>query len=542
MIWLSQFPDFRLKRSNSVAMKVSVKTSAKKSVMRKKKSKDVPLVEKVSFPRVSSKTANIEPGRPVNKAHLSKNKKKSMRRVNVDDVEFYGGHDVQNLQKVLNFLFRAQLGRLALRYVKTDEERVAKAPWKRQLDERKRLRAMRSLEDRDATWMAKANALDVEPYDVWSKEDDFGFDDHELVTHNFVDCTKKKIVPYTGFLRPHAMAIMRVLYNELFRSLNFYLEAVNVYYDTSCEKTIPFVVGDVFLMQKCMDVFQLIPKPPRSIHKNLTMIPKVETPHPGMSYNPSIKDHSALLETAAEIEIRKEREEEKWHKKTYGMFPKTAPTEQDKLMEMSEGLFVEDEEEEEKETAPEEKKEDEPVAETTIDEEGEMVYKAPIRAEDKKTKTKRNKERNIRAKAREAAVKKALQAKESAVLRLKQIRKEIKTKEKEIQSNIVKRRLKTRQKELFGTKKLSKTPFEDADLPVKFVEEVSGSLRQLRPEGHLLVDRFKSLQKRNVIETRVREKPGRRKIKRFLSRDHRKFAQQQDIDQKLVFKKLKWHR
>uniref|UniRef100_H3C145 Ribosome biogenesis protein NOP53 n=1 Tax=Tetraodon nigroviridis TaxID=99883 RepID=H3C145_TETNG len=48
--------------------------------------------------------------------------------------------------------------------------------------------------------------------------------------------------------------------------------------------------------------------------------------------------------------------------------------------------------------------------------------------------------------------------------------------------------------------------FQAQDLEVKLSDELAGSLRQLKPEGSVLTDRFKSLQKRNLIEPRERAK------------------------------------
>jgi hypothetical protein len=47
-------------------------------------------------------------------------------------------------------------------------------------------------------------------------------------------------------------------------------------------------------------------------------------------------------------------------------------------------------------------------------------------------------------------------------------------------------------------------------------EELTGSLKSLKPEGNLLTDRFKSMQKRNIIETRVKQKIVKNKRKRKL--------------------------
>ena len=82
----------------------------------------------------------------------------------------------------------------------------------------------------------------------------------------------------------------------------------------------------------------------------------------------------------------------------------------------------------------------------------------------------------------------------------------------------------------FEPAKLSKHKYEEPETELKLSDELAGSLRGLKPEGNLLADRlvntsylvfccccvsnchgtyfvrFKSLQKRNVIETRVKAK------------------------------------
>ncbi|XP_024117231.1 ribosome biogenesis protein NOP53-like [Oryzias melastigma] len=52
--------------------------------------------------------------------------------------------------------------------------------------------------------------------------------------------------------------------------------------------------------------------------------------------------------------------------------------------------------------------------------------------------------------------------------------------------------------------------FQAQDLEVQLSDELAASLRQLKPEGSILKDRFKSLQKRNLIEPRERAKFKRR--------------------------------
>jgi len=55
-------------------------------------------------------------------------------------------------------------------------------------------------------------------------------------------------------------------------------------------------------------------------------------------------------------------------------------------------------------------------------------------------------------------------------------------------------------------KKMSRFNFEAPELDFNLPKDIKGSVRKLKTEGSILVDRFKSMQKRNVIETRVRQK------------------------------------
>uniref|UniRef100_A0A914RYV6 Ribosome biogenesis protein NOP53 n=1 Tax=Parascaris equorum TaxID=6256 RepID=A0A914RYV6_PAREQ len=65
-------------------------------------------------------------------------------------------------------------------------------------------------------------------------------------------------------------------------------------------------------------------------------------------------------------------------------------------------------------------------------------------------------------------------------------------------------------KRLLGTQRLGRGKFTPEERPFLLSEELPGSLRQLKPQGDVIADRLKSLQKRNMIaipgEERVRSK------------------------------------
>ena len=63
-----------------------------------------------------------------------------------------------------------------------------------------------------------------------------------------------------------------------------------------------------------------------------------------------------------------------------------------------------------------------------------------------------------------------------------------------------------KQKSLYGQARISSCKYEDAEIDLKLSDELTGNLRTLKPEGNILMDRYKSLQKRNIIESRNKAK------------------------------------
>merc|ERR1711962_241473 len=203
-----------------------------------------------------------------------------------------------------------------------------------------------------------------------------------------------------------------------------------------------------------------------------SLLPAVEVPHAGASYNPSAEEHQELLLKATMVELAKEREAGRIERQTTAMFPTRgqAPTAQDRVKEMSEGIVelnnVADHPEEEEE---EEGNEDN-TAET-----GEVDQKIL------KPKTRKQK-RDRRGRISEEQ----------------------------------------RVEKMTGPIQLSNYKYEPQELELKLSDELTGNLRNLSPEGSLLEDRFKSMQRRNMIEVRVKQKTVRTlKRKKIEKRGHR---------------------
>lgn len=251
------------------------------------------------------------------------------------------------------------------------------------------------------------------------------------------------------------------------------------------------------------------PNIPSLRYQKPSLLPPVEVPHPGASYNPSYEDHQELLREALTVEEKREKEERHLDHVLTDMFPTraTAPTEATKLAEMSQGLF-----------------------ERSDDSDSEFGGEAknvnpPVRAEDRKTRQKRRREHEQRKLRWEAKKRKEERIAASKVFKIKSITAELK--EMEAKAQETQRRNETRLIEkLYKPRKMSKYKFEEPEKELKLSDELTECLRKLEPEGSVLEDRYKSLQKRNIIETRKRQKRVvKYKPKVALKRDHRLFVE-----------------
>lgn len=248
---------------------------------------------------------------------------------------------------------------------------------------------------------------------------------------------------------------------------------------------------------------QMKRKAPTGYYVKETSLSAVEVPHGGTSYNPSYKEHQDLLWKAAMVELNKEKEQHKIDFHTTDMFPKSgdAPNENTWVAEMSEGI-----------AALEKTKVN---IEATEDDSSVVENTDQLKMNKPKTKKQR---RDALKLIREVKRKEYGKRKKMEVLdvyRVKTMTKEMKAEEKKIAHNMAKRNEQKEMKKSLPAH-LTGHKFEEQDLDLKLSEELTGSLKSLKPEGNLLTDRFKSMQKRNIIETRVKQKIVKNKRKRKL--------------------------
>lgn len=263
---------------------------------------------------------------------------------------------------------------------------------------------------------------------------------------------------------------------------------------------------------------QVNPQPairvPAHLRQKPSLLPAVEVPIGGQSYNPDQKQHNELILEAANKEAEKINEERLWATKVekYFVSKEDAPNERTWITEMSQGLgLFEHENQPDEEESPE-----------NLDE---IVKFAKLVKSEKKTKQQRRRELRERLTKKQKESDKKLRIKENEIFRLKSIKKELDERDKKI----AKREQIRNQRHidsLYQPKRLSRYRFQESEIALNLPGEVSGSLRAVKVEGNLLEDRFKSLQKRNLIEPRVHQNKKRKfKLKHEVKRRHRPATQ-----------------
>ncbi|KAJ7497968.1 ribosome biogenesis protein Nop53/GLTSCR2 [Mycena galericulata] len=223
-------------------------------------------------------------------------------------------------------------------------------------------------------------------------------------------------------------------------------------------------------------------------------VPAILEPHQGTSYNPPADAHQELLVKAHEIE-------EKRVEKAAKLAETKARIEQAKVdaeevtlgvpsgMKLDVGVHVDD---------------DEDIADTEA-----IPKKMPPR----KTKAQRNKAAKILIQKR-ALLEKARKKNELVIINgFKMLRRTTdKTLSARDQAHALRRAaLQEKLKRGLAGQKLGKHTVPAEEVDVQLGEDLSESLRALKPEGNLFRDRFTSLQQRALIEPRVPVLPKRRR-------------------------------
>ncbi|KAM6111602.1 ribosome biogenesis protein NOP53 [Phoenicopterus ruber ruber] len=234
-------------------------------------------------------------------------------------------------------------------------------------------------------------------------------------------------------------------------------------------------------------------KRPARLQAKPSQVPAVEVIAAGGSYNPTFEDHQALLLRAHEVEVRRKRAEDKVERQLRIPAGAELPTAETVFQEQCEGLLEESGDEED----------GEPPAEP------EAAPTTAVPRREKKTEQQRRREKEARALAVRQRREKAARCRRQELFRLRSLRRQVTRWEAELLRRRQARLAKRRAKDALP-RRLGRLKYEDPSPEVQLSDELAESLRTLKPEGSVLRDRFKSLQKRSLIEPRERAKFKRR--------------------------------
>lgn len=297
----------------------------------------------------------------------------------------------------------------------------------------------------------------------------------------------KNSVAKTGLVKSKAF--------DLWGSTDPVVTPAGIKLNVESEKEVPHE-----LLKKSSTGWSIAKVAPETIKHAPVKVKEMEKiPHAGKSYNPSVSDWSKLIDK--EYKTEKANEERRIQMQQY----------KDKIIHLMETLDDNEEEEDEDEDDESSSSDNEADSkESDLDEENvekvSLSINQPVKLR-KKTKYQRNKQKRHEDKVKLQQELKNLKEQLRGLEKLEEIEQKVieehDTKQKNKDAG---KPSKVHKKHKLGTKH----SVMDDNLEVKFSDELSDSLRKLRPEGNLLYDNVRKLQSSGKIETRVPVKKGRR--------------------------------
>lgn len=229
-------------------------------------------------------------------------------------------------------------------------------------------------------------------------------------------------------------------------------------------------------------------------------VPAIVEPHQGTSYNPPVQAHQELLLQAHEKEEQRIRAAEKLADVKEKMESAKRDVEEPNLAVASGMRLYED-------IADEDEDESAPDGGADI---------AAKRLPPRKTQAQRRKAARLLAEKRELAERAARKRMLAVIPSAKTLRranaKLMLARKMEQEKKLTAETEKLKQQGLAG-RKLGKHKVPEGTVDVQLGEDLSESLRQLKPEGNLFRDRFLSMQQRALVEPRVPVLPKKQRTK-----------------------------
>jgi nucleolar protein 53 len=209
-----------------------------------------------------------------------------------------------------------------------------------------------------------------------------------------------------------------------------------------------------------------------------SVLPAVEVPCGGISYNPSTEEHQKYLaQLHGKEEKRLEREDS--ISRALSFSKETAEIEGDDVVSglKIDAMYEEDEEEDGDE------------------EEGEKKKKPK-----RKTKRDRKKEEKKATRQTEERLKREKRRREQEFKSISEIVHSLDTMEKKRALKMARRELKRRERKRMGLEKIGPGKVRGQKIDVAFTDELQGNLRSATMRGSILHDRMRSFELRNMIE------------------------------------------
>uniref|UniRef100_A0A8C0XA35 Ribosome biogenesis protein NOP53 n=2 Tax=Castor canadensis TaxID=51338 RepID=A0A8C0XA35_CASCN len=256
----------------------------------------------------------------------------------------------------------------------------------------------------------------------------------------------------------------------------------------------PLAGQDAFFLEQTKK--KGVRRPPRLLTKP-SRVPAVEVTPAGASYNPTFEDHQALLLAAHEVELQRQKEAEKLERQLALPSAEQAATQETMFQELCEGLLQESDGEDERPKAHAAE-----AGDGTTEGSPASTWLASV---EKKTEQQRRREKAARKQRVQQAALRAARLQHQELFRLRGIKAQVAQRLAELARRREQRRIQ-RLAEADKPRRLGRLKYQDPDIDVQLSSELSDSLRTLKPEGNILRDRFKSFQKRNMIEPRERAK------------------------------------
>ncbi|OQR78159.1 glioma tumor suppressor candidate region 2 protein-like [Tropilaelaps mercedesae] len=254
------------------------------------------------------------------------------------------------------------------------------------------------------------------------------------------------------------------------------------------------------------------PKVPALRYKKPSKLPAVEVAKPGASYKPTFEDHQELLKEAHTIEVQKLRKDQHLERVLTSLFPTKERMREIRVENKKQeavGILYSDED-------------DEDADEAGVDADAGLTSGNPrILAENRKTRVQRNRQKAHKERLRATKLAKSQKKFESQFGRIGVYYKEIKRANKLTQKRIREREQKMLDA-MYQPRHIGRHRFRPQDLEVKLSDEMPASLRLLKPEGSVMVDRMRSFEKRNLIEPRRKIMRKKKWTKKVYKRSYKK--------------------